>query len=214
MPGQQLHTTALVLARQPSGSDSFEQFTVFSAESGLILCLQRLPRPASSSRRAPVSRSEGPIDLFDQIEVWLESSNQGRTWFIKEHRHLARHTGIGRSYDALKAAAALATLVTRNPVPDDSQERIAALLLQSLGALDQGARADLVWLKSLFCFLRDEGLPVRQHWWQLLPAAEREAATGVLNRAIAEQDPAAPLVATLTRKLEQWTDAETEIRFR
>src|ERR1700710_2128016 len=112
MPGQQIRTTAFILSKQPSGSDSFEQLTAFSAEDGLLHCLRRQAQGKSSSP---------PIDLFDEAELWLESSNQGRTWFIKEHRFIQRHEGIGRSYDALRAAAALTTLISRNPVADESR---------------------------------------------------------------------------------------------
>jgi len=215
VPGQQLQTTAFLLARQPSGSDSFEQFTAFSAEAGLLHCLRRGAKaPAATTRRTSAARSEGTLDLFDEAELWLESSNQGRTWFIKEHRHVARHAGIGRSYETLKAAAALATLTMRNPVPDDSQAPVAALLRQSFAALDQGARPDLVWFKSLFCFLRDEGLPVKQHWWQHLPATERAAAAELLKQPIAGQDPDKAVVTRLTQTLEDWLHAETEIKLR
>jgi recombinational DNA repair protein (RecF pathway) len=207
VPGQQLQTTAFLLARQPSSSDSFEQFTAFGGDHGLLHCLQR-------SARASASRNQVHLDLFDEAEFWLESSNQGRTWFIKEHRPVIRHAGIGRSYDALRAAAAVATLVTRNPVPEDSQAPVAALLRQSFGALDQGARPDLVWFKALFCFLRDEGLPVKQHWWAQLPAAEREAAARILNQPIAGQNLEKTSVAGLVTKLENWLHAETEIKLR
>lgn len=208
VPGPQLQTTALVLARQPSGSDKFEQLTAFSEQHGLLHCLRREP---GTSRGATAA---APLDLFDEAELWLESSNQGRTWFIREHRLLGRPAGIGRSYEALKAAAALAGLVARNPVPDDSQPAIAALLRQTFASLDAGARPDVVWLKALFCVLRDEGLPVKQHWWTQLPATERDAAAQILNQPIGEQNPAATEVQRLTRNLEDWIAGETELRLK
>lgn len=205
MPGQQLQTTALLLARQPSGSDAFEQLTAFSEEHGMLVCLRRLPRKTGTAAAIP-------LDLFDEAELWLESSNQGRTWFIKEHRHIARQPGIGRTYATLQAAAALASLVTRNPVPDESRTPVAALLRQGFAALGEGARPDLVWFKALFCLLRDEGYPVKQQWWLHLPAPERDAAAQLLNNPIAGQSPDPALVAAITRRLEAWVAAETEIR--
>lgn len=199
-----LHTAALILGRQPSGSDTFEQLTAFSETDGVLLCLRRVStKPATATP---------PLDLFDDAELWLESSNQGRTWFIKEHRHLTRRPGLGRSYDALSAAARLAHLVLRNPVSDESRAPVAALLRQALGALDSGARPDLVWLKTLFCFLRDEGYPVKQHWWPSLPADDRPLATQLLNQPIAAQNPARPDVDRLTRHLEDWLNRDTELR--
>ncbi len=212
MPGQQLTTVAFILGRQTSGSDNFEQLTAFSEEHGALLCLARLPKTATSTRRSSAAPSESRLDLFDEAELTLESSSQGRTWFIKEHRHLRRFPGIGRSYDALRAAAALAALISRNPVSDESRGPIIALLRQSLTALEAGGRPDLVWLKSLFIFLRDEGYPVKQQWWQQLGSVERDAAAQILNHPLAGQNPEPRAVARLTERLQEWVAAETEIR--
>jgi hypothetical protein len=214
MPGPQLQTTAFILARQPSGSDNFEQLTAFSAEHGVLLCLTRLPKSSNtlSGRRSSATQGEGRLDLFDEAELWLESSSQGRTWFIKEHRLILRHDGIGRSYEALKTAAAFGSLLARNPVPDESRAPVAALLRASLGALAAGGRPDIVWLKTLYSLLRDEGYPVKQQWWPLLSAADRDTAAHLLNQPLAAQTADAPTVATLTRRLEAWVAAETELR--
>jgi recombinational DNA repair protein (RecF pathway) len=205
MPGQQIQTTAFILSKQPSGSDSFEQLTAFSAEDGLLHCLRRQGQAKSSST---------PIDLFDEAELWLESSNQGRTWFIKEHRFIQRHEGIGRSYDALRAAAALTTLISRNTVPDESRSSVVNLLRSSLSALATGGRPDITWLKALYCFLRDEGYPVKQQWWPALSASDREITAELLNQPLAVQTAPAATVTRVTSKLEQWVQAETEIRLR
>jgi hypothetical protein len=203
MPGQQLHTTAFILARQPSGSDTFEQLTAFAAEHGPLPCLRRIPQGKTTA---------SPLDLFDETELWLESSNQGRTWFLKEHRLIQRHDGIGRSYDALCAAAALAALLVRNPVPDESRAAVSALLRISFAALAAGGRPDIVWLKALFCLLRDEGYPVKQQWWPQLGDADRDLAAHLLNQPLAAQTAAPALVAQITRRLETWVRAETELR--
>ncbi len=214
MPGQQLQTTAFILAKQPSGSDAFEQLTAFSAEHGVLLCLMRNPKPGAVSpgRRSSAPKNESRPDLFDEAELWLESSNQGRTWFIKEQRFIQRHNGIGRSYEALRAAAALAALVTRNPAPDESRSSIADLLRSSLTALAGGGRPDIAWLKALYCFLRDEGYPVKQQWWPQLSATDREAAAQMLNQPLAAQTADVVTVAGIVRRLEDWVKAETEIR--
>lgn len=214
MPGQQIQTTAFILARQPSGSDAFEQLTAFSAGHGLLHCLVRVPKAllTASGRRSSASRSEGRLDLFDEAELWLESSNQGRTWFIKEHRLIQRHEGIGRSYETLKVASALGTLLGRNPMPDESRPAVAELLGTSFAALAAGGRPDIVWLKALYCFLRDEGYPVKQHWWPELTATDRDTAAELLNQPLAAQTADTSTVARITRRLEDWVAAETEIQ--
>jgi len=204
MPGQPLQTTAFILARQPSGSDAFEQLTAFSPEQGVLLLLRRVKQTKTSAT---------PLDLFDEAELWLESSSQGRTWFVKEHRFIHRHDGIGRSYEALRTGVALGRLLTRNPVPDESRPAVTDLLRSSFGALAAGGRPDVVWAKALYCLLRDEGYPVKQQWWPELPAADRDAAATILNQPVAGQTVEPAAVARVTRRLEDWVKAETEIRF-
>ncbi|MEI6108283.1 MAG: hypothetical protein WCR49_14895 [Opitutae bacterium] len=203
MPGQQLQTTALVLAKLPSGSDSFEQLTAFSGVQGVLHCLRRIKQ---SKTAAP------PLDLFDEAELWLESTNQGRTWFIKEHRFILRQPGVGRSYETLRSAAALSHLVSRNPVSDESRPAVAELLRSSLAALASGGRPDITWLKALYTFLRDEGYPVKQQWWPELPASDRELAVQLLNQPLAGQTAVPDAVAPIIRRLEEWVQRETEIR--
>ena len=207
MPGQQLQTVAFILARKPAGADKFEQLTVFAGEHGTLHCLIRI------SPSSPSPRKEGFLDLFDEVELWLESSNQGRTWFVKEHRFIQRHDGIGRSYEALRAAAALGTLVSRNPVSEESRPAVTDLLRSSLTALAAGGRPDVAWLKALYCFLRDEGYPVKQQWWADLPPADQAAAAQLLNQPLAGQTLPAEIAARVTRRLEDWVNTETEIRF-
>ncbi len=205
MPGQQLHPTALILSRLPSASDSFEQLTAFGGEHGLLHCLRRVP----SKKPAPNST---PLDIFDEAELWLESSNQGRTWFIKEHRLIRRHTGIGRSYAALQRAAAVSGLVMRNPVSDESRPGIADLLRHSFAALETSDRPEIVWFKTLYCFLRDEGYPVKQQWWPLLDETDRGIVAQLLSQPLAAQTTDNETVARLADRLEDWVKAETEIR--
>ena len=203
MPGQQLQTIAIILARQPSGSDSFEQLTAFGADQGVLHLLRRTKQSKTSAT---------PLDLFDEAELWLESPSQGRTWFIKEHRHLQRHEGIGRSYEALKSAAAIGALLVRNPVPDESRPAVAELLRTSLAALATGGRPDIVWLKTLYCLLRDEGYPVKQQWWPQLTDSDRDLAAQLLNQPLAAQTAEAAQVARIVRRLQDWVASETELR--
>lgn len=203
MPGQQLQTTAFILAKQLSGSDSFEQLTAYAGEHGTLLCLLRTAKKTAPS---------GSLDLFDEAELALESSTQGRTWFIKEHRLIQRHDGIGRSYATLRAASLLAALISRNAVPEESRASIMTLLRTSLSALADGGRPDITWLKTLYCFLRDEGYPVKQQWWPDLPATDRETVAHLLNQPLAAQTADAATVNRLTLRLQTWVSTETEIR--
>lgn len=203
MPGLSLHTDAFVLLKRPPG-DSFQSCTMFSAEHGNLLVLQRLPGKSKERRSAP-------LDLFDEASLELESSNQGRTWFLRASRLITRSTGIGRSYDALRLASAFAALIARNAVPEESRAAVADLLRQAFTAFGASARADIVYFKAVYCFARDEGHPLKQHWLPTLPAADRTRVAQLLNRPLAEQNAANAEVAQLQEKLDAWLRGYTEL---
>ena len=200
MPALSLHTEACVLQRLPP-AERFQQYQVFSAEHGPLRCLRRIATRTAAA----------PLDLFDEADLWLESSSQGRTWFIKETRVRVHHGAIARSYDALRLAAAFTGVIARNPVHEDGWAGLGALLRQTLAAFDAATRPDIVFFKALYCFARDEGYPVKQEWAQGLGPADRAEVAGLLGRPLAEQAAAAPAVARLTRRLEDYLRTHTEI---
>ena len=202
MPGQTLNADAFVIEKRPP-TDAFQGFGLFSAEHGNLLALQRIPKRASSPHVVP--------DLFDEVSALLESSNQGRTWFVKDLRISTRRTSIGRSYDALRFASALAAIISRNPVHEESRENVALLLRTAFDAFAASERPDVVHLKSLYVFARDEGYPVKQEWIPSLGEGDQALATGLLNRPVAGQNAAPAEVARLRRSLEDYLGGNTEI---
>ncbi len=202
MPAQTLETDAFVLLRQPP-SDAFQMLSVLSAEHGVLSILQRVPGKAGASATL--------LDLFDEAALVLETSNQGRTYFVKETRILTRHSGIGRSYDALRLASTLTALVSRNPVNEESRAGVASLLRAALTAFGTSDRPDVVYLKSLYRFARDEGYPLKQEWFQTLGSSDRAVLTTVLNRPLNEQTAAPEVVERLQRRLDDYLRANTEI---
>ncbi len=205
MPGLTLQTDAFVLLKQPP-SDSFQACTVFSPEHGPLHILQRLPKKSAAS--------QSTLDLFDEAALRLESSNQGRTWFVQELRLLHRPSGIGRSYETLRLASEFATLIARNRVNDDSRAKVGALIRQVFASFATERRPDIVYFKALYCFARDEGYPLKQHWLPMLPAELRRTAEDMLHLpvaslAAAEIDPAH--TALLTRRLGEYLRGHTEV---
>ena len=202
MPGQTLTTEAFVIEKRPP-SDAFQTFGLFSAEHGNLLALQRISKRGASALAVP--------DLFDEIHAMLESSNQGRTWFVKDLRIATRRSLIGRSYDALLFASALARVIGRNQVHEESRENVALLLRTAFDAFGTAARPDIVYLKSLYVFARDEGYPVKQEWMPSVPEGDRALATGIINRPVAEQHPPPEDVARIRASLEAYLGSNTEI---
>jgi len=202
MAGPSIATDTLVLLKRPP-TDSFQTFTAFSAEHGPLLILHRIAKKNTGNSVA--------LDLFDEAALVLESANQGQTWFVKEARLIARQPGLGRSYETLQAASSLAQLAVRNTVPEDGRARIYALLREAFAALASSARPDIVYLKCLYRFARDEGYPVKEQWFPDLPAADREAVVILLNQPVAGQIAEPSLVAKLLRRLEDYLRGHTEI---
>lgn len=202
MPAESLQTSGFVLLKRPP-AEAFNSFTVFSPEHGSLAVLQRIPKKSAPTTTA--------LDLFDEAALLVESSNQGRTWFVREAQLIARHHAIGRSYEALQLASAFAMLVARNPVDAESRPTVAELLRGALLAFGSGPRADVVYFKSLYRFARDEGYPLKQQWFPTLPAADRAAVATLLNRPLAEQTAAPAAVLRLRRRLEEYLRGHTEI---
>ncbi len=206
MPGLTLHTDTFVLLKRPPG-DSFQSCTVFSAEHGNLHVMQRLPKKKSGGN-IPL-----PLDLFDEAALILESSNQGHTWFVKESRLISRAVGIGRSYEALLYASAFSSLIARNHVSEESRAPVAALLKQAFMAFNSSERPDIAHFKAVYCFARDEGYPIKQHWLPTLPVADRRVVTELLNQPIAIQSATVTIVTRLQNRLEEYLRGHTEILF-
>ena len=206
MPGRPLQTEAFVLLKRPP-TDSFQAFTLFSSEHGALLALRRIPKKSSANHLA--------LDLFDEISVSLETSNEGSSWFIREARLIARPTPIGRSYETLRHASALTALIARNPVHEESRATVAALLRTAFAAFASSGRPDIVFFKTLYCFARDEGYPVKQEWLASLPGDLRAEAEHLLHTPLADLEKLeiknAKAETRLVRRLEDYLRGHTEI---
>jgi hypothetical protein len=202
VPTQSLQTEGFVLLKRPP-ADAFQSFTVFSAEHGALLVMQRIAKKAAMTMVT--------LDLFDEVALTLDSSNQGRTWFLKEAQLIQRLPELGRSYDALRFASALAALIARNPVHEDSRVAVTELLRMAFGAFASSARPDIVYFKSVDRFARDEGYPLKQQWFPTLPSADRTAVATLLNKPLAGQTAEPAAVVRLQRRLEEYLRGHTEI---
>ena len=120
MPRPSQQVEAFVLLKRPP-SDSFQNFTVFSAEHGTFLVLQRTSKKSTSHS----------LDLFDEASLLIETSNQGQTWFVKESQLITRHSGIGRSYESLLHASHFSAMIARN-LPAIDRQQVADLLSKPL----------------------------------------------------------------------------------
>jgi hypothetical protein len=125
-----------------------------------------------------------------------------------------RHASIGKSYDSLRFASALASVIKRNPVHEESRASVGRLLRTAFEAFGASRRPDVVYLKSIYLFARDEGYPVKQEWLPSLSASDRETAAAILGRKVDEQSIDADGVARIRKSLEDYLGASTEIIIR
>lgn len=198
-----LQTEAFVLVKRPTTADGWQAFNLFSAEHGSLHVMQRL---SSKTTKGKVL-----LDLFDEASLSLDSSNQGRTWFIKEVQLIARHAAIGKSYKALQAACTFANVIARNPVAPESRATVAQLLRTALASFEGTSRPEIIILKCLYSFARDEGYPVKQEWIPSLPVLDQENVLRIIHRPLVDQTASAAEVAGYTRRLEQYLREHTDI---
>lgn len=203
MGAQLLSTQARVLHRTTSG-DHWLRLHCFSAEDGRLDCLLRI------SKRAAVATPV--LDLFDEVQLTLESRNEARTWFVKESALLHRCSGLGRSYDALQHACRFAAIIWKNPGPQESRAPVYHLLRRALEAWETGIRPEIVYFKSLYLLARDEGYPVAQEWRVRLPQETRTFVTSILGEPVASQSTDTTEVTNVTHNLEDYLRHYTEIR--
>lgn len=203
MPGPSLNTDALVLRPWPP-TDTFQSFTVFTPDHGALRVHQRIPGKKPSATYLA-------LDLFDDVALVLEGTPSGDAWFVKEARLLTRHSGIGRRYESLLQASSFAQLAARNPGSEESHAAVHALLRTAFTAFASSDRPDIVYLKSLYCFARDEGYPVKQQWFPALPSADRPLAIALINQPLATQTTPPADVTRLLRSLEHYLRTHTEI---
>jgi len=202
-----LQTEAFVIARSTPAEKTIA-YQVLSTEHGVMTLHQR--RAGSTSQAA--------IDLFDEVWLSLASDNQGRSWFLREHRILRRRQGLGRGYETLRAASRIGSLIAANPgAVQEAAAPLSRLAARALDALEEGAEPACVYLKFLYTYARDEGHPVRAQWAEGLHPALRERALQLLGSPLAELRPSPDLrkeAEELVHRLETFLRGHTEIQVR
>lgn len=202
-----LQTEACVIARATPAEKTIA-YQVLSFEHGVLTLHQR---------RAGTS-SQSVIDLFDELWVSLASDNQGRSWFLREHRVLRRRQGLGRGYETLRAASRIGALIAANPgTGQEAAAPLTRLASRALDALEEGAEPACVYLKFLYTFARDEGHPVRAQWAGGLHPALRERALQLLGSPLSDLSPSPDLrreTEELIGKLETFLRGHTELQIR
>ena len=203
MPSPIQQTQAIVLGRKESG-ESYWHLNLFSAIDGPLPVLLRKP----SAKRSP--KLSIP-DLFDQIDVQLQGGRQGKSYFVEDLRILKHNIELAHHYQALIHASQFAHILWRNLTHAEHFEPIHTLLLQALEAFSQGVRPEVVHLKALYLFAREEGYPVREHWIATLPAALAKDAKHALSNPPNGDQPPSDKTENLLHLLQHYLKSHTDI---
>jgi hypothetical protein len=218
-----LEAEGLVLDRVLAGERHL-RLTLLTPALGVITALLRESRPASAKAKASSrARATPPLaqqpDVFDHAAVQLEPPRAGaahrQVYFLREYKVLRRHAGLGRSYPALEAAAALSRLIAHNAVHFETCAPVFDLCVKAFAVLDTGAPPEAVRLKALFLIARAEGYAAREQWLPDLTAADQVLVLDVLNRPANEAAALTPAetarLPKLRRAFERWLAEHTDL---
>jgi hypothetical protein len=194
----------LVLSKELSG-ESFLKLHLLGPELGYRLCLKRVASKNRSLTSTP--------DLFDTADVQIESSRQGTALFVGEYQITRRRSEIGLNYRALRYASDLSNLLIYNGGHMADLPALHQLAERSMDAFAARLEPAVVFLKSIYLLLKDEGYPVREFWWPQVPTQLREVTRTLLSEpspeALTPEDRAA--CEASVQNLLHWLRRETDL---
>ena len=171
-------------------------------------------------RFSPKNKKASRPDLFDTAEISIELGNVRKQHFLKDYSPITQRPAIGKHYSRLDYACRFARFLLENlsSVPDP--EELYQLTKQSLDAFNSGYPPETILIKALYRFLKIEGFPVENNWWQSIPQAQKNQAQQLLNTPLSEiepiQDskdpPSYSPTECLLAHLAQWIHQETDLR--
>ena len=188
-------------------SERFIKLDFISPNQGLTYGLLRLRKKFNDTAHA---------DLFDTAEIQSEVANHSKQKFLKSYTPLHKRSAIGNDYQQLKHACHFATFLIDNvaDVPDPSD--IYTLTTQTLDAFELKFRPEIILFKTLYRFLKTEGFPIYNGWWQSLTKENKSRAKILLATPLEElkNSPDLETVPTLHKLLCKWAQKETELKIK
>lgn len=201
MSGPELEMRGIVLNQEATG-ENFVRLSVF-CKTGLHRCLLRKVRKVLSI---------SPPDLFDEVEITLQSPAKQGLPFVKEYRILKKRMSLAYDRQCFEAAGFLARFYLANGEHLLESPRFFQILQNAFGSLIDHGHPSTVLLKTLFLFSREEGLPVKESWFAGLSAESASLAHSVLILPVKDSVMLQEQVPPLFDSLCQWLRSETELR--
>lgn len=153
-------------------------------------------------------------DLFDTAEILREPANKTKQKFIKGYTPLKKRNAIGNDYQQLEYTCHFANFLLNNvsDVPDPSD--LYALTVNTLDAFEQQFAPQIILIKALYRFLKIEGFPIDNAWWQSLSQEYKIMAEALLTTPLAEVEDGfdSNSAKALYDNLCLWVHRETELK--
>ena len=198
---------AIVVLKITQTSEHFLKLDYISPSQGLTYGLLRQSKKQTSSAHA---------DLFDTAEILSEPANKAKQVFLKNYTPLKKRTAIGNNYTQLEYACHFANFLLDNvgDVPDPSD--LYALTAQTLDAFEQKFSPEMILFKALYRFLKIEGYPIDNGWWQSLSMENKTLAKALLTTPLSlmKDNPELNSALSLHKHLCQWVQKETELKIK
>ena len=199
----QTELTGIVLSTEPAG-DRFLCARIFDENNGL----RSAHFPASLKKMAKLV----PPDLFDDLECRLNPNRSPSSIpFVAEYRKVRSFRELARNPNLFLSASKVARFYLQNGSHLLEPAPRLKLLRTALNSFAKARDPKAVLLKLYFCFARDEGLPVRESWFNLLPeilASEaRKTLSEPVNRSVSKEH----FLDELINSIRLWMNSETEL---
>lgn len=190
----------IILGKADHG-EHYQRLTLFTPQEGLVYCLYRLPKTKQATRP----------DLFDLIEPQLQASRKGSGIFLQGFRLLHRHQGLAENYNRLREATRFAVLLSRNLTHFEDLPEAWALSRKVLTAMESSRFPSVCYLKGLYLFVRMEGYPIREHWFELLSVRHQNIAGALLQSPLDALEAEPPETESIVNHLHIWLTEHTPI---
>jgi hypothetical protein len=196
--------SGIVLSRDPAG-ERFLRIRIFDQVLGLKAALFSLPGKSTQKSIPP--------DLFDDVNCLLNPNHtQLSIPFVTDFQRAFSYRALAIDPLIFLTASQIARFYLINgdhllePAPR------LKLLRSSLDSFQRAQVPQVVLLKLLYCFARDEGLPVRESWLAGLPRRLSLHAQEVLGLPVDRAMIELSVINEILESLRNWMNSETELR--
>lgn len=199
-----IHTFQATVIGINNGTERFNRIHLFEPENGYLCVLKR-----KSSKKM----SSNNLDLFEDVEIVIQKTNEHDMGFVKEFMVLQSRTRIGKNYTAFENASRFCRAIQLNARHMPNPQGIFDLIKLSLDAWDAKPNPDVTFFKALFRLAYEEGFPVKEDWLRRLDKTNLEFAKTVLSQKVEEQEVAMNQVKQLAENLIIWLSHQQDFLF-